>query len=348
MKSNGKFVAQMLKTSALGYAGLATSLLFERHPEIAKRYEPDGFANWKAQLQRWILDLSAALATSEPKLFEARMLWTKSSFLALEVPTEVLPAALEALRDTLRERLPEDSAEIAVQPVDLALDAVADPALGTGCVDAPAGRAVLSYLEAILDGKPQEAIEQLLASVKDEISARDAYLEVLLPASRETGRLWHAGELSIAEEHVITTTTQRAMTLVCERGRPSSRMDKTVLLACVAGNVHEIGIRAIADFFEIAGWRAIFLGADVPHEEIARSVPAFDADVVVLAATLPPHLGEAQRAIEAIRALDNSAAKVIVGGTAFEQLPDLSKKIGADGYAATVEEAEPLGSRLTR
>ena len=35
MESNGKFVAQMLNTSALGYAGLATSLLFERHPEIA-------------------------------------------------------------------------------------------------------------------------------------------------------------------------------------------------------------------------------------------------------------------------------------------------------------------------
>jgi len=63
-----------------------------------------------------------------------------------------------------------------------------------------------------------------------------------------------------------------------------------VVLACVAGNVHDIGIRAISDFFEMAGWRAISLGPDVPHDEIARSAGFFDADVVVLAATLDPHL----------------------------------------------------------
>ncbi|NIM61512.1 MAG: cobalamin B12-binding domain protein, partial [Acidobacteria bacterium] len=60
------------------------------------------------------------------------------------------------------------------------------------------------------------------------------------------------------------------------------------MLACVAGNVHDIGVRATSDFFEMAGWRAINLGADVPHDEIARSVQFFDADVVVLAAALDP------------------------------------------------------------
>ena len=38
---------------------------------------------------------------------------------------------------------------------------------------------------------------------------------------------------------------------------------------------------------------------------------------------------------------------VIVGGPVFVQVPDLWKKLGADGYAAGVEDAEPLGSELT-
>ena len=159
--------------------------------------------------------------------------------------------------------------------------------------------------------------------------------------------MWHAGELSIGEEHVITATTQRAMALLCERARSSSPKDKTVLLACVPGNVHDMGLRATSDFFEMAGWRALNLGSDVPHEEIARCVQTFDADVVVLAATLDPHLKGVQRAIEKIRALEDREVKIIVGGPVFKRVPDLWRRVGADGYSAAVEEAEPLATRLT-
>jgi len=37
----------------------SASVLLERHPEIVRRYEPDGFSAWKAQFRHWLLDLSA-------------------------------------------------------------------------------------------------------------------------------------------------------------------------------------------------------------------------------------------------------------------------------------------------
>jgi methanogenic corrinoid protein MtbC1 len=350
MNTNGQFVAQILETSAAGYAGLTASLLLERHPEVAKRYEPDGFSAWKVQLQQWLLDLSAAVAAGEPKLFEARMLWTRDAFVARQAPIEDLQAALSALRDILGERLPEDSAETAIPAVDRALEAVAKTQTGQAGDLGPdrPGRLALSYLETILSGNPREAIEQLLHDVDGGTSVKDAYLDVLIPAQREAGRLWHAGELRIAEEHVITATTQRAMALLCERGRTSVRNDKTAVLGCVAGNVHAIGICAIADFFEMAGWRVVNLGPDVPAEEIARSVQLFDADVVLLSAALDPHLKAVQRAIARIRSLEERNLKIIVGGAAFERVPRLWRKLGADGYSAKVEDAEPLASRLTQ
>jgi len=54
-----------------------------------------------------------------------------------------------------------------------------------------------------------------------------------------------------------------------------------------------------------------------------------------------------QRAIEQIRALEDREVKIIVGGPVFERVPDLWRRVGADGYSATVEEAEPLATRLT-
>jgi methanogenic corrinoid protein MtbC1 len=327
MSTNGRFVAQILETSAVGYAGLSASLLLERHPEIGERYDSDGFANWKTQLQRWLLDLSAAIDAGEPELFESRMLWTRKAFIARQASVSDLQAALEALRDVLRERLPEGSTGTVIPAIDRALEAVADPgAKQAGALDPeePAGRSALSYLETILEGKPREATEQLLAAVDGGTSVKEAYLDVLIPAQREAGRMWHAGELSIGEEHVITATTQRAM-----------------------ANVHDMGLRATSDFFEMAGWRALNLGSDVPHEEIARCVQTFDADVVVLAATLDPHLKGVQRAIEKIRALEDREVKIIVGGPVFKSVPDLWRRVGADGYSAAVEEAEPLATRLT-
>jgi len=350
MNSNDRFVAQILETSAVGYAGLSASLLLERRPEIGERYDSDGFANWKTQLQRWLLDLSGAIDAGEPKLFESRMLWTRKAFIARQASVSDLQAALEALRDVLRERLPEGSTGTVIPAIDRALEAVADPgAKQAGALDPeePAGRSALSYLETILEGKPREATEQLLAAVDGGTSVKEAYLDVLIPAQREAGRMWHAGELSIGEEHVITATTQRAMALLCERARSSSPKDKTVLLACVPGNVHDMGLRATSDFFEMAGWRALNLGSDVPHEEIARCVQTFDADVVVLAATLDPHLKGVQRAIEQIRALEDREVKIIVGGPVFKRVPDLWRRVGADGYSAAVEETEPLATQLT-
>jgi len=349
MSSSEQFVAEILETSAVGYAGLSASLLFERHPGLAGRYEPDAFGAWKGQLQQWLLDLSAAVAAAEPKLFEVRMLWSRRAFLARQAPLEDLEAALEALRDTLGERLPEGSAATALPFVEGALGALAAPPAddATEGEGQPLERSALAYLEAILRGKPREALEQLLAAVDHGTPVKQVYLQVLIPAQGETGRMWHDGALTIGEEHVITTTTQRAMALLCERARPSALKNKTALLACVPGNIHDIGLRATADFFEMEGWQTINLGPDVPHDEIARSVQFFEADVVWLAATLDPHLKGVQRAIERIRALEDRDARIIVGGAAFLRVPELWRKVGADGFADRVEDAEPLARRLT-
>ncbi|MDH3629215.1 MAG: cobalamin-dependent protein [Acidobacteriota bacterium] len=348
MPTNDQFVAQLLEKSSPGYAGLSAGLLLQRLPEIEKRYEPDGFSAWKDQLLRWLLDLSGAVAIREPKLFEASMVWSRDAFISRQSPVDDLQAALTALRDILAERLPEDSAELVIPTVDQAITTIAKPAVmqASGTDSEGPGNLALSYLETILEGRPREAIEGVLKQVDDGISIRDAYLTVLIPALRETGRMWHAGELLIAEEHLITTTCRQAMTLLCERGRTSEKNDKAILLGCVAGNVHDIGIFAVADFFEMAGWRVINLGPDVPAVEIARSVQLFDIDVVLLSAALDAHLRPMQSTISEIRRFNERNVKILVGGAPFDRIAELWRSVGADGYSASVDDAVPLASKL--
>jgi methanogenic corrinoid protein MtbC1 len=84
------------------------------------------------------------------------------------------------------------------------------------------------------------------------------------------GRLWHAGELGIVEEHVVTYTTERLMALLAHRAARAPANGRTVICAAVAGNAHDIAVRVLADFFDISGWRAVHLGANVPARNWRR------------------------------------------------------------------------------
>lgn len=350
MSGDPAFAARLLDAGAGGYAGLATSLLFERAPGLTERFGTDAFARWREQLAGWLEHLSAALDADEPGLFEARVRWTRAAFESREVSIDDLRVGLESLRDTLSEKLPPIASGAAAAFVEAGMATLTvPPTAEAGGLDPadPDQRRALEYLRTVLEGGPRDALERVVAEVDAGLPVHDAYLKRLIPAQQETGRLWHAGELSIAEERLVTSTTQRTMALLCERARPSARIDRTVVLACVSRNVHDLGVRAIADFFDMAGWRALNLGADVPAEDVANSVRFFDADLVVLAATLDTQLRAVRQTIEAVRAEKGSSAKVIVGGPIFAEASDLWRKLGADGYAASIAEAEPLGRRLT-
>jgi methanogenic corrinoid protein MtbC1 len=118
-----------------------------------------------------------------------------------------------------------------------------------------------------------------------------------------------------------------------------------LVAAAVTGNTHDIGLRAVADLFQIAGWRSLFLGANVPATEIARAANTFGVDLVVLNATLATQLKPLGEAIATIKS-EAPGRKVLVGGLAFDGLPELWRELGADAYAATVATAVARGESL--
>jgi methanogenic corrinoid protein MtbC1 len=168
---------------------------------------------------------------------------------------------------------------------------------------------------------------------------------VLLPAQKEVGQLWHTGDFSVTEERLVSETTRRLMSLIASRSRPPTVTGPTLLAASVAGNAHDIGLRVATDLFTLAGWRCIYLGANVPTEEIGSAAKEYEADLAVLTATLTTQLGALAAAIDQIRR-DSPTTRVLVGGIAFESSTTLWQKLGADGFAARLDDVVAVGSRL--
>ncbi|MFG0273753.1 MAG: B12-binding domain-containing protein, partial [Phycisphaerales bacterium] len=187
----------------------------------------------------------------------------------------------------------------------------------------------------------------VLDAVDGAMSPTDAYLKSLVPAEQEIGRMWHAGELSVAEEHFATATTELVLSLLypgLPRKEPHGR---TCIVAGAQGNMHRLPVRIVADFLECDGWRVIDLGVDLPARDIAKAAADFEADLVCLSVTLSTHLRPARAVIEAVRAHEALAgAKVLVGGQAFDAAPDTWKDLGADAMARDIAEAQRAAREL--
>jgi methanogenic corrinoid protein MtbC1 len=341
--------AELLEASAAGYATAAASRLLAQHPSLDSRNGASSLTTWKAHFIQRLLELAAAVRVATPSVFVARVVWQHKAFAARRLDPADVQACLAALRATLNEELPAASAKVVDAYLEKGLAALeTEIVLDPSELDPneASGALALKYIAACLGGNPQAVIELVLNAVDRDTPIERTYIDIVFPALREIGRMWHGAEATVAEERVVSETTRRLMTLLTQAGSSSRDVGKTVISAAVAGNAHDLGVRAVADCFEVAGWRSICLGANVPVPEIAIAVQYFNADLVVLAATLATQIKSPQASIAALRAASGTNVKILVGGPAFAEAPDLWRTLGADGFAGVEDVVERGGELL--
>jgi methanogenic corrinoid protein MtbC1 len=348
MTNSGPLAAEMLESSASGYAAAALAALEARRPVRTADSGRDLAADRRAYFVQRVLELAAALRAAEPALFTARITWLRKALRARGADESELAGSLEALRQALEHELPETLRAAAIAPVEAAIADLGSPARPDTSILDPAsetGRIAIAYLEACLAGDQERALASVVAAVEGGLDVARAYTEVLAPAEQEIGRLWHVGDVTVAEERIVSETTHRLMAVLSYRFSAEVTVDRTILAAAVPGNTHDIGLAIVADLFRLAGWRSLFLGASVPAEQIGRAAHMFAADLVALAVTLSTQLNDARKAVEATKR-GRPGVRVLVGGAAFEAAPGLWRQLEADGYAATVDRAVAVGKSL--
>ena len=349
MSNTEENLAHLIETSAPAYAGFIVSDLSASNPEVISAFGPMATESWRGYMVSRLIELASTVRAGQPRLFAAHIDWCRVALSSRGISDQVLKPALGTVDQMLSEQLP-DYVDTFKPYLAASLALFDRPLKENGSllnVDDPCGRLAAHYVLAVLEGDCRAACELVLNAVKDDLDISDAYIKVLIPAVQEVGRMWHQNEVSIAEEHFVTATTQRVLSQLQSSVQCAPSNGKTVVAAAVAGDRHEVGIRVVADFLEMAGWRVIFLGADLPSSDLAQAVEDFNADIVVLAATLVTHISSVRSAITAIRASDAAKSiKVIVGGSGFNGDVALAKEVGADAFALTPDKAVQLAGQF--
>jgi methanogenic corrinoid protein MtbC1 len=340
--------ASIIEKNAADIAHNACSHLLSHHADIGKRFGEDAQQLWTDHLTSRTMELSAALAMGDPDMFASRLTWSRTAMRARNITPEDLYSSLDSLRAGILGSLEGPNLRAALDCIDRAQKALQDkrekPDVTTIPSQLDAGlehdKLALSYVQTVVAGNVLHGTQLILDAVGQGMLIRDAYLRVLLPAQQEVGRLWHLNEISIAEEHLVSYTTQRVMALLSTRVPHKPDNGYTVVAGSVAGNAHDIGIRAITYLMEFEGWRTIYLGSDIPRQELPAILHSYEADLLMLSVALTTQLTSTRRAIEEIRANPDSAAvKILIGGNGLRDQPDSWRELGANGYAPGALEA---------
>ncbi len=205
------------------------------------------------------------------------------------------------------------------------------------------------YLETLFNKNANRAIEMLIKAVEDGLPLKELYLHVLQPAQHELGRLWQIGKISVADEHYCTAATQQVMAQLYPSIFSTPKNGKVLVACCVKGELHEIGMRMVADFFELEGWDTYFYSSSASEEEVMQSLIDNHADLLALSVTMQGHLTELKKMIDKVHnARFGFPLKIMVGGHPFNADPGLWQRIDADATASGAEEAVHEGNRLCR
>ncbi|MCX7019989.1 MAG: cobalamin-dependent protein [bacterium] len=201
------------------------------------------------------------------------------------------------------------------------------------------------YLASLLAGERARCIEIVERLCGDGMGLRDLYVDIFQRSLYRIGELWEHRRVSVAVEHLATAITERLMSLVQARVFAGPLRERSVVIACVADEFHQIGGRMVADLFELNGWRGYFLGANTPVDDLLRLIDDRRPDMVGMSLSIYFNLPSLRRALDAVCGA-HPGLQVIVGGQAFRWGgADVLRRYGNVTYVATIDELEKIVAR---
>ena len=203
-----------------------------------------------------------------------------------------------------------------------------------------AGGVTEDFLDTLLAGDSGRSLEIARENVGSREDVGSFFEDVIRPAMYEVGSRWEDGKISVAEEHLASSIVSRVISGIYSQFIKFKYTKGKAVVTATANEFHEIGSRIIADSLELDGWDADHLGVNTPTDDLLELLIDKQPHFLGLSVAIPFNL---DAAIETIERINNRPElkdmKVLIGGKAFNDNPDLWKDTGADAYSRNSKEA---------
>ena len=168
----------------------------------------------------------------------------------------------------------------------------------------------------------------------------------IAPFAEEVGERWRRGELNVAHEHFATSTITVFLSGFARPYPPGSSAHHLVV-AAPSGQLHELGAIIVVAAAQSHGWRATYLGASLPLEELVGAAAQLKARAIGLSIVFPPDDQLLTRDLLKLPKLLPPDCAVIAGGRSVDTYAETLQQIGAI-KVGTLEELYPVLDSLQR
>ncbi len=217
-------------------------------------------------------------------------------------------------------------------PVKIAKTSVTESA---GTNDTTESSALMTAIEK---GIKKQALLETQALLSDGNDPLSLVQEQIIPALNSVGKRFEEKKIYLPQLLMSAEAAQSAFGAIKEKMQESrnadsateERSDRTVVIATVKGDIHDIGKNIVRLLLENYGFDVIDLGKDVDPEIIVDKVLVTNAAVCGLSALMTTTVPAMEETIRLIHARA-PFCKVVVGGAVLTQ--EYADRIEADAYS---------------
>lgn len=160
-------------------------------------------------------------------------------------------------------------------------------------------------------------------------------IEVLQKGLAEVGKGWYERNVTVQQEHFASALSVQRLEMLIAAAPPPTRPER-IIMATAPGDYHVFSPLLLTYLLRRRGRDVLYLGADVPADELEKTIAQVQPELVIASAQL---LHTAAALKEVALTLLSQETKFAYGGQIFNSMPLLQELIPGHFLGATLEEA---------
>lgn len=174
----------------------------------------------------------------------------------------------------------------------------------------------LHYLDSLLKGDKKQCFQIVSDLVESNVPLKEIYVQLFQRSMYRIGQMWEKERCTIADEHIATKITESLIETTTSRFLNGNNTDKLAIITCIDKEYHELGARMVAGFFEVSGWKTLYLGSNTPQSTLIDLIKEKKPDVVGISNNFYINISRLLKLIEQIHHVEPNL-QILVGGQAL-------------------------------
>lgn len=171
-------------------------------------------------------------------------------------------------------------------------------------------------------------LESLLLEALQKLGSVAFLSQAIYPFMAEIGSQWQSGRIRTCQEHFGSAHVRTFLSRHVIEANLGNQ-GPTLVLGTMPGCSHEIGITMAALIASQNGWQSVYLGANVPPEEMAFAADMKAAKAVAVGISYPSNPAKVAEQLHQLRKTLDQSTPILAGGASLHLMTETLTSIQA-------------------